>query len=369
MKKTQSLFILILLVFSSTLLLSSNSSIVFSQLDDNDKIKCVLEIEVKDIDEGSRKALINIKARLENETCSFPTVILLVSGGNQWPEFYCGSRGGFQTEYYEGESGEIWWQMQSGGEMYPFDFYELRFWVQQIYRREGSETVRFEDQAIVDNRTYGRLFPEVDPDVLYSKWSSMDDMKTLPQKSESERRFSLIVNKKLSLSNQFLIIPLFVAYIFLPVGISLDSEDRMKEKLATYLAIFALVLSFYYFAVINSLPFHINLTIIEFLIFNIIVSVAILSFVNVVFRIKNRKNLFIRIVATSIASIIFVAGYFGIYFPILTQRNLTIPLVFWLLPLLFIFSYSLCICFEYLNLKKNKRVVELNNRGEPSYIR
>lgn len=142
----------------------------------NKSLELEVEVEIYDVDVIERKSSLNVKVKLRNQTQSYPTLRVLISGGG-YAEFYCLSSG----YYYEGESGNIEWAMKSFGEFFPFDFYRIKFWIQQIYQRNNSHTLRFEDVSVLSKSTRGRIYPSEDSDKLSELWFTEDDSGRLPK--------------------------------------------------------------------------------------------------------------------------------------------------------------------------------------------
>jgi hypothetical protein len=288
-------------------------------------IESEIEVEIYEIDVVNGEALINIKVRLRNETLSYPTIVFLISGGG-FAEFPC-YKTTYPDQYYEGQSGKINWKIRSFGEFFPYDFYQLHFWIQQIWRRNDSETLSFEEKANVSESTCGRIYPSENSEILLESWYTIDDLAYVPKYVLSERKFYLQISRNPSnITNVFqFILPLLAAYAILGATMAIDSEDKLNERLTIYLALFAFSPTFW-FSIQRYLPFHTSLTIPEFAVANLIISVAIFGFFSLISQMFKKHRIFADGIAISLSGIAFALLYWHLYINKFVLRGLHVPL-------------------------------------------
>lgn len=321
MKRTISLALITLVVICAFTVI--DGALAQSPSKEN-RIDCEVEVEIFDLNVSSRNSTVVIKVSLRNETLSYPTVKVLISGGGS-AEFYCGSSIS-ENEYY-GESNATAWRLVSFGEFFPFDFYYLEFWVQQVYIRNDSDTPRFEDKVVLSTASSGRVFPSYNADALKALWYTSDDLGHLPVDVKPDRKMSLQITRNSSnAANYALLFPLIAAFVLLGASLALNT-CRLRERLTIYVALFAFSPAFL-FSIQSYLPFHTSLTILEFLIVALMVSVAAYGFSGIVSQLfrQERSAIVADAWAIVLSGLTFAVLYYSLYLQAFLFKGTGIPL-------------------------------------------
>lgn len=300
-----------ILIFSSLALSVRKAS---SEVPDNNSFKARIDVVVHDLNVKTGNATISIDVSLFNETSSFPTVLVIISGGGTI-ELNCGS-----TDYgYDGKINGIEWKTKAVGDFYPYDYYILNFWIQQVYVRNGSDTLRFEDNILLDSNSSGRIILN-DYSRLEVNWKTVDQFGTLARYSfdASGRKFGVEMSKNSNFSNYVLLIPIFGANFFLGASFAVNSKKYLRERITIFFAIFAFS-SVFMFSIQPYLPLHSSLTIIEFLNLSLVMGVSIFGTCTLIsipaFQILRKRWVLYLIdaIASIVAMILFAYLYLVIY--------------------------------------------------------
>lgn len=176
-----------------------------------------IEIYVEDINYAEKSASITIWASIRDCNYQNATAITIIFNGDASVLVECERMG---SDYYWGHS-DIDWPMRGNGELYPFDFYSLRFIIsRQFYLKENQGV-----QLVYPNATFNTFFSSsnIEPIASYAEFETT--------------RFLVRLERNSSLPILQLLLPITLCYFILG-GSLLIPRSKLSDRLRVYLSLF-----------------------------------------------------------------------------------------------------------------------------------
>lgn len=276
--------------------------------------KMRVEARVLDIDQKTARSTISIFIKLGPLPYQFHETAIqvqILGGGDMMLTCEETARDSY-GKYFEGNSSGSWYLI-GAGELYPFDYYHLKF-----------EVDPFIDMSFTMNEILP-IFHGQKQRSLSDTWETTDTINELPYHVSENEGLELTVALKRRWGVPFLafVLPVVLCYYFLGASLFMDPESRMREIRVVYLSLFVFVPMFF-IGIQGFLPYRSLLSIPEILLTNLITSIALMGIFAMLSEYRKHvilgdKKLPLEWIGLILAILLFIGYYNYLLLPILFQ--------------------------------------------------
>ncbi|MCK4478363.1 hypothetical protein KAU88_07545 [Candidatus Bathyarchaeota archaeon] len=305
--------------------------------------KVRLIIHILDIDQSQKTVDLKIIVCISNFPYNESRVGVWVIGAGD-TIIWCNNTGAHMvsTWYYQGESEQTTWLLEGMGEHFPFDSYNLRFEVYDVYFINHNFTLSSEGHQafFTGSKAYS----------LKDLWKTDNGLIPIEYIKTEEIAFAIgRSDNALSIAILQFLIPIIGCYYLLGATLMLNPKEKLAERLRIHLSLFVFVPTFL-IAIQKFLPYRSSLSFPEFLLVNLIVSNTLFGIFSIFGNQKNSRKQKVTysrwdLIASNLSLVLFMIIYL---FTLFGRINIPASLIF---TYIVVPSY---ICFYFAVMSKEQ---------------